>query len=281
MLYIILPVHNRKALTESFVKDLVRQRYQDFHLLLIDDGSIDDTSGMVLSYLPRATIIKGRGDLWWGGSLQKGYEWIRDQKCPADDIVLIINDDVSFKDDFLLNAIACLQQEPSCLLLAQSYKEPDNIVTDRGVFADWKKLTFDLVWDDGKVNCFSTRGLFMRVSSFLGIGGFRPLLLPHYLSDYEFTIRAGRKGFPFRTNDTVRLIVNELTTGFHAEIRAKSFLDFLRKIFSKKSAMNPVYFTTFLILTCPLRYLPLNILRVWKGFLTSTYKYIKSRPSEA
>ncbi|MCK5537931.1 MAG: glycosyltransferase family 2 protein, partial [Bacteroidales bacterium] len=39
MIYIILPVHNRKKITEKFIKCLVKQTYQDFKLILVDDGS--------------------------------------------------------------------------------------------------------------------------------------------------------------------------------------------------------------------------------------------------
>ena len=43
MLYILLPVHNRREITKRFVECLKRQTLQDFQLILIDDGSTDDT----------------------------------------------------------------------------------------------------------------------------------------------------------------------------------------------------------------------------------------------
>lgn len=62
-----------------------------------------------------------------------------------------------------------------------------------GVYADLKKLTFRQAKTKDEINCLSTRGLFLRVKDFKKIGGFYPKLLPHYLSDYEFTIRAYKK----------------------------------------------------------------------------------------
>jgi glycosyltransferase involved in cell wall biosynthesis len=38
--YILLPVHNRKEVTQSFIKCLNAQSVKDFHLVLIDDGSM-------------------------------------------------------------------------------------------------------------------------------------------------------------------------------------------------------------------------------------------------
>lgn len=275
MIYIILPVHNRREITEQFVKHLMVQTYGDFHLVLVDDGSSDGTGEMVLSYLPDTSVIRGRGDWWWAGGLQRGFEWMKSHGIPGTDIVLLINDDVSFGADFLQNAVNCLGQNPTALLLAQSWKEEEGLIADRGVSVNWKKFTFTPASEDSEVNCFSTRGLFMSADTFIKTGGFRPTLLPHYLSDYEFTIRAGRKGFIFKTDDRVRLTVNDQTTGYHSGIKAQSMSAFLRKLFSKRAAMNPVYFTNFVLITCPLPYIPLNILRIWKGFFISAIRHYR------
>ena len=77
MIYVILPVHNRKKITESFIQNLVEQTYKDFKLILVDDGSQDGTSEMVLSYISSSVVISGKGDWWWGGSLQQAYKWIK------------------------------------------------------------------------------------------------------------------------------------------------------------------------------------------------------------
>ncbi|MEO8935379.1 MAG: glycosyltransferase, partial [Burkholderiaceae bacterium] len=69
-IYILLPVHSRRALTERFIRCLQAQTYTDFHVVLIDDGSTDGTAEMVAALLPgRLTILTGTGDWWWGGSL--------------------------------------------------------------------------------------------------------------------------------------------------------------------------------------------------------------------
>ena len=277
MVYIVLPVHNRVAITELFIRNLVKQSYRDFHLVLVDDGSTDGTSEMVLSYLPAATILRGKGDWWWGGSLQQSFHWISARQADKDDIVLLINDDVSFDEHFLQNAVSCIRQNPSSLVFARACSESDGKITDRGVRVDWRTFKFNLVDRDEDINCLSTRGLFMTVKTFLDIGGFKPRLLPHYLSDYEFTIRAGRRGFPFVTSEDLKLVVNESTTGYHGGIKAKSLGAYLKKMFSKKAAMNPVYFSSFVLITCPPRYIPVNLFRVWRIFAESVVQFMKGR----
>jgi Predicted glycosyltransferases len=68
---------------------------------LIDDGSKDGTEEMVRKLISSITTLKGYGNWWWAGSLQHGYEWLKSQNLPLNDVVLIINDDTNFEADFL------------------------------------------------------------------------------------------------------------------------------------------------------------------------------------
>jgi len=193
-IHILLPVHNRRATTAHFLDYLFAQTYSDYRLILIDDGSTDGTAPMVAERLPGIVILKGDGECWWAGSLQLGYDWLRANAVAADDIALIINDDTRFEEDFLATAVDLLGDRQGVMLHAQCWDESNDELVDDGVFVDWRRLTFNKVHDSEQVNCLSTRGLFLRVSDLLDSGGFRPRMLPHYVSDYEFTNRLMRQG---------------------------------------------------------------------------------------
>ena len=168
-LYIILPVHNRCEVTRRFIECLKVQTFQGFHLVLIDDGSSDSTVEMVSNNIDSLTVITGNGDWWWAGSLQQGYRWLQRQRTLASDIVLIINDDTEFGIEFLSNALAFLQKRESTLLLAKCYCRQTGMLLDGGVHADWKNFSFQQAKTPEEINCFSTRGLFMRVTDFFKI----------------------------------------------------------------------------------------------------------------
>ena len=68
-LYILLPVHNRRETTRRFLECLRAQTFQDYHLLLIDDGSTDGTAEMAREFISTLTVLGGSGDWWWAGSL--------------------------------------------------------------------------------------------------------------------------------------------------------------------------------------------------------------------
>src|SRR3990170_7040761 len=131
--YILLPVHNLSEITRRFIECLKSQTYQNYHIVLIDDGSTDGTEEMVRSYISAITVIKGNGNWWWGGSLQQGYLWLKSKDIQSSDVVLIINDDTEFKSDFLEKGIALLRGLRNSLLLAQCYDRDTRKLIDAGV----------------------------------------------------------------------------------------------------------------------------------------------------
>lgn len=276
-IYILLPVHNRREITRRFVQCLSQQTYSNYHLVLIDDGSTDNTVKMVLSYLQNVTIIRGTGNWWWAGSLQQGYLWLKKRDLSPSDLILIINDDTEFQSDFLQNGLAILEKKKKSLLLAQCFSKQTNRLIDIGIYINWSHFRFESENNLDKINCLSTRGLFLRYEDFIASGGFYPWLLPHYTSDYEFTMRAFRKGFKPLVHPKLKLWVDELSTGNRdfKDFKEESFWKALRRYFSKKSALNPVYLIIFVALCCPWQWKVLNWVRIckrafWQMFFSSS-----------
>ncbi len=278
MIYIILPVHNRKVTTEKFIKSLVAQTYKEFKLILVDDGSTDGTDKMVLSYIPDGIILKGDGNLWWAGGLQKGYEWLI-LNAKNEDLCLLINDDTVFDENFLNIATKIFSNKNDTLLLAQCYSQKDlNLLLDDGVHFDFRSLTFIGAKSKEEINCLSTRGLFLKVKDLKVIGGFFPKILPHYLSDYEFTIRAFNKGFKLMTDETLKLYVDQETTGLHT-INYNGIRDYYSKYFSNRNPSNPFHWLAFVYLVVPYPFKIYHIFKIIYRLIKNLIKPILSRKS--
>jgi GT2 family glycosyltransferase len=262
--YILLPVHNRCAVTERFVDCLAAQTYKNYHLILVDDGSTDGTAEMVQAKIIELTVLKGSGDWWWAGGLQQGIDWLHTQSLNADDVVLFINDDSVIDENFIELGCQLLQDLPSSMLQARVLSLHTNEVLDIGMIYDAKRLQFHAPTPGDKVNCLTTNGLFVRWEDLERVGGFHPRVLPHYLSDYEFTIRAGRKGLELVVMPQLSLHWDQETTGSRS-FPQDDLPSFLKAYFSRKSAANPLYWTSFVFLASPLRYLPLHIWGIWKS----------------
>jgi GT2 family glycosyltransferase len=205
-----------------------------------------------------------------------GQEWIRDESgARPDDIVLLINDDTVFPDDFLAHAVAALQGRRRTLMQACQYSLQTGQYLESGVHVDWRRFTFAVASSAEEVNCMSTRGLFMRVSDMREIGGFHPRLLPHYGSDYEYTMRAHRRGFALVSCPEVRLWDNEATTGIRST-EGESAWTLLRRIFLKRNQQSPYYWSMFVLLACPPRYWLQNLARVWIGFARQLARAVRT-----
>lgn len=278
-MFILLPVYNRHELTQEFVNQLIRQTYSNYHLILIDDGSTDGTSEMVKEYVPSVTVLTGKGDWWWAGSLQKGLEWLANDTTINDsDLVLMINDDVRFAPDYLESAVRVMKSKQGTLVLSQNLDSQTGKVCESGITVDFNSMRFDLAESQQQINCLETRGLFIHWSDVKVIGGFYPRILPHYLSDYEYTIRAYRRGLKCETSPEVVLELNHETTGYHG-VEEKSFLLFLKKFFSIKNSQNPIYWTSFILLTSGVSKNPVLTLRsfarVWKNAAKSIFSALR------
>ncbi len=188
-------------------------------------------------------------------------------------MVLILNDDSVFDSRYLEAGVSILNEYSRTLLVSCAFGEESHTLIDGGVHADWGRWKFSLEQDSRYINCASTRGLFLWAFDFIDLGGFYPRLLPHYGSDYEFTIRAHNKGYRLLVDERLKLWVDENATGIRSLRNMESYSVFIRSMFSKKSTLNPIYLTTFVMLACPWQWKILNWARIW---LSTIWKIAKN-----
>lgn len=267
MIHVVLPVHNRVEVTSAFVASLLGQTVTDYRLLLVDDGCRDGTVEHVRQLLPphRLRVITGDGNLWWGGALQRAYEALRDDGLSDADAVLIINDDVTMAPDFLANGLAVLAGNPGSAVQAMGV-DRDTGSIDRGAVANLITLRFRAAAEGEAPNCLSTRGLIMPAAILLRSGGFRPDVLPHYMSDYEFTLRLRRQGVALRCEPAFRATVRLDMTGPDQATAGSGVRRFLAETFSNRAKQNPRRMSAFVRLTCPAWVVPLHLARIWLRF---------------
>ncbi len=252
--YIVTSVHNRYEITKKYLAALKRQTYKNLFLILVDDGCTDGTAEMVKQEFPRSVILKGDGNLWWAGGLQKAYEWLKKHVADPEAPVLINNDDVTYGDNYIETGIRLLREHPGTMVAGSGYGADGEEQLD-GVFChDFRDGTGSLLPPGSDSNAASTRSLFLTVGDWMKTGGMHPILLPQYMSDFEFTIRAYRKGIRLRS-------FPELTYTFDEKATGESDYEKLtiKKMFGKRSNYNPFYRISFVLLSTPPAYLPVHL----------------------
>jgi GT2 family glycosyltransferase len=276
-LHILLPVHNRRETTVAFVAALRGQTWREFHLVLIDDGSTDGTADAVRALWPAVEIVSGEGDWWWAGSLEQGCRRLASSGVADEDVVLISNDDVTIAPDFLERGLAEITQVRDTLLLARQRDAATGEEIDRGggVRADLRRLRFAAARTDDEINCMPTRGLFLRWRDLQRAGGFRSERLPHYLSDYEFTLRASLRGLKLRVAREAAVGVQTQRTGRSlANLFGERRGDRFRLLFSPRYKDNPLTWSAFVGLAVSPARRPFLWLKIWLNFLLTVARCV-------
>ncbi len=272
MVYVITAVHNRENITKQFVERLTKQTLKEIQLVLVDDGCTDNTVQVVKRTMKNCTIISGNGNLWWGGALHKAYKWIV-ENAKDEEYVMFANDDSSFPDDYIYRAIEVLKSNEKTLLAGCGISIQSGEIKDGAVVFYPQNTQFTIGIGEG--NCASTRSLFCRVADVRKIGGFHPYLLPHYWSDYEWTIRACiKRGYKVVCQRNLAYYMNEESTGANnSEIISR------KQAFSKRSVTNPWYKCVFILLATPPKYLCIALVNQIKRYINvrKTIRGILSR----
>ncbi len=105
-LAVLMTCHNRCTLTCRCLESV---RYQHFDLkvqvevFLVDDGSTDGTAKQVSSRFPEVTVIKGDGNLYWGGGMRTCFDVAAKKEF---DYFVWLNDDVTLERNALNTLVA-------------------------------------------------------------------------------------------------------------------------------------------------------------------------------
>lgn len=263
--WVVLPVHNNWASTEGFLACLAKQDYRPLTLVLVDDGSTDGTAEHVRRAEHEAVVLTGSGNLWWAGALDKACRYLM-RHARDTDVALIMNNDTTFEPGFVARGVAVMGEAPGTLVHAESRGMRTGAAMDPARRIDWRALRFLPAGPGEDVEVLSTRALFLRVGDWRRIGGMHPTLLPHYLSDYEFTYRAHRRGFRLVRDGRLQVRVNEETTAKRGGAPAGALRFVYDAVFNRRNVMNVAHWTAFILLACPPRYRVQSLARWWLRF---------------
>lgn len=265
MIYVITAVYNRWKNTERLIKCLNIQSNDNWHLIITDDGSNDGTGSFLKAEVAsdKLSVIKGDGNLWWTGGLQKGREFLIENIDPDDkDIVIIINNDVEFDESTFNRVENLVQNYKNSLVLGTQFDRLTKAPVDNSFKINWIKRESSVAKNSSEISALTTRFLFMDFATFKKAGDFAWKLLPQYHSDLHWTIRAKNKGVNLILTDEIKFYLDQETSGVSIDT-AKSFKQILRDFFSKRNRVNPVYLSIFELLSAPWGLKLYNFFSTW------------------
>ena len=264
MIFIVIPVHNRKHFTRECLLSLRKQTFQNFKAIVVDDGSTDGTGEMIEKEFSDATLLKGDGNLWWTGATNIGVEYAL-SRAEQGDYILTLNDDTMVTSDYLQTLLDSALQHPNSLIGSISVSSlNESTVVDAGVRINWLTAKYinlaegrrykDILRTGPlaqKVDVLPGRGTLIPIEVFEKIGLYDFIRLPHYGADYEFSRRANINGYNLLINYEAVVVSDVKMTGLNSRANKLGWSDLIRSFFSIRSANNLKYRWYFARLCCP------------------------------
>lgn len=206
--HVLMPVFNRLELTKNIIHCLHSQIVDEsINLVIVDDGSTDGT-GNYLSQQDGITVLKGDGNLWWGGSIDLALRHAF-KIANSNDWVMFVNNDIYFKQDFLQCLLDTARSKAPAAVgsIIRNEKLPHSLLSIGAKIDSWwlfssdKLNEFNNKYNENnlpslvEVDALSGRGVIFPLSALKTVRGMRSRWLPHYLADYELSLRVKSAGF--------------------------------------------------------------------------------------
>jgi GT2 family glycosyltransferase len=204
---LVVPVHNKIALTIRFLESLRAVSYPKYSVIVVDDGSQDGTSRIVELRFPEVIVLKGHGNLWWSGATNLGVRYALKHGY---DYVLTINNDSRVSPDFLTQLVKTAQANPRTIVGSRiNFLEEPTKVWAVGGRMEWSQgiilqlLGYGMEETDvlalapspWRVAALPGCGTLVPVQCYRDVGFYDAKRFPQYHGDSEFTVRAGAKGY--------------------------------------------------------------------------------------
>lgn len=256
---IIIPCFNGWFYTKECLNSIFNSNYLNYNVVIINDGSTDETSSSLRKYFPNVEEIIGDGNLWWTKSMNLGFKHAINNNS---DYVLVLNNDVIVEANTISNLIntalsypnsiiGCLiynLQKPKVLWSAggiMKWPWPGEVQIGIGEFDNNQYLGIRNVdWTPGM-------GTLININYLIDLDFYDDVNMPQYLSDVDLCLRAKAKGFSIIINSECILYNNVENTGGLGKTIPNFNLKLIKEMFL--SFRSPDYFkarTKFIFRHC-------------------------------
>lgn len=256
MIVIVVPVHNRWELTKKFLQSLQQQSFKEFNVVIVNDCSTDETSGLLKKEFPEVDVINTSKEMWWTGSIKTGCDYaLKNYKDM--EFIIIANNDVVVTDNAVEKLLTCVKDNHDTIIgsVIRNYENKDQIY-DGACHINWKRFNCQqiTVRENGLIfdNVDVLSGRFTMIPrNIVEILGFDADTFPHYLGDLDFFIRAKKAGYRLALCcDAVCYDIGGVS-GFHAMNKDYGLSRFINTQFSISSHENFIIFLRFFIRNAP------------------------------
>ena len=181
---IILPAYNRENTIACSIQSILKQTWKDFELIIVDDGSTDNTCSVVETFSD--SRIKYYRQENAGASSARNMGVIYSES----DIIAFCDSDDTWKEDKLEKQIRFMEDNPEISLVYTAYMmhmhDKEVRVPNEGYICDRNILSRLLV-----KNTIGAPTIMVKKDVFRAVGGFDTSMKS--LEDWDFAIKVAKK----------------------------------------------------------------------------------------
>ena len=248
---IVFPIFNGLSYTRNCLFDIynnikaISKDESQLSVVIVDDGSTDGSFEWIQKNYPQVYLLKGDGNLWWSGEINKAVHYAIEQLNI--DYLLWWNNDIIADKDYFINLLDALKNnEPNIIIGSKIYLDQNrNIIWSMGgIFNPYtgEKRMIGTNQEDSAdykqpVECdwLTGMGTISHRSVYEKVGMLNEKDFPQYHGDNDFTFRAKLKGFKITVNPNLKLYNDTSHSGLKHD---DSFKNLINSMVSIRSSYN-------------------------------------------
>jgi GT2 family glycosyltransferase len=279
---VVIPVHNGRQYTARCLDDLRGLDGPEIAVVVVDDGSSDDTSAFLERHHPDVRVLPARGDLWWSGAVNAGCRFAIE--FGARQLIVLNNDNLAMSENLiaeLLRLTDTYRGVASAVIVEERPPGRREIYAAGGTLKwpargiELREVGVEFREQDEDVHCDWLLGAALAFDAdlFQRLGGFASRAFPQYRGDVDFTARAKQKGYACVVSYRAWVLTDKTTTWMNFR-RKLTYREFLLGFLSLRSAYNLRETVGFAVRHCPKRWIVPYLLQF---YLRYGYAFWKTR----
>ena len=278
---VVIPVHGGLHLTVRCLDSLRMCDPLPLMVVIVDDGSPDDTAAHLARHYPDVHVVPGDGNLWWSGAINAGCAFAIERGATT--LILLNNDDVLLSPNLPVELARLVDTHGGCAgatLLKET--AAGRVILTSGGFIDWRRggtklrhanTAFDESASVSECDWLPGMALAFTADTFRVVGGMDARAFPQLRGDADFTMRARKRGYSCVVS-TNCWVVNDRTQVSFAFDRRLGAVDLVRGLVSRKSNYQLRSTVLFFLRHCPRRWLVPSLVSFYARYL---YAWLKTQ----
>ena len=279
---VVIPVHGGLALTVQCLDSLRDCDPLPVMVVVVDDGSPDETSAHLATHYPDVHVVRGDGNLWWGGAINAGCGYALERGART--LILLNNDNIALSRNLLTELVRLVKERGGFVgaTLLMWTADGGRSILACGGDLDWRRggtklrdtgLPFSE--SDSVIECAWLPGMALAFAgdTFRDLGGIDTHAFPQTRGDADFTLRARPLGHRCGVSASC-WIVNDRTQVPLSFDRRLSIGDLLRGLVARNSNYQVRSTLLFFTRHAPSRWLLPGLASFYARYL---YAWLKTR----